>query len=471
MKRTDLIQFDRVFYFKGKTTLLWFSVIFLFFISSCGKDFLDEKPNKALLVPTTLGNFQSLLDNQLLNKLPGLNIIASNDLIHTGNLDALPSPLEKGTYLWLEDMYSGPGLVPDWEQPYQQIFYANIVLDGLKELKPGSYAIEDFNRLKGGALFFRGSALFNLAQNFAKPYNALTDLQDAGVPIRLNSDVNELSVRGNIRQTYDRIVMDLEEAASLLNTQEYYKSRPSKHAALAMLARVYLTMQLYEKAEFYADSSLQINRTLIDYNTLNATAANPLPSALLDKNAEGIFYGAHISYSFFKSALTTVEPSLYQSYTSNDLRKTVFFGINGAGLINFKGSYNGNSDLFGGLATDEMYLIRAECLARRGNITGSMTDLNDLLLKRWKNGTYIPYTASGTDDALKKILIERRKELVCRGLRWNDLRRLNKDPQFSVTLSRTYNGQTYTLLPNSDLYVFPIPENEIRGSGIEQNPR
>ncbi|MGL1493947.1 RagB/SusD family nutrient uptake outer membrane protein, partial [Vibrio parahaemolyticus] len=36
-----------------------------------------------------------------------------------------------------------------------------------------------------------------------------------------------------------------------------------------------------------------------------------------------------------------------------------------------------------------MYLIRAEALARLGQATAAMTDLNSLLRNRWRTGTFI----------------------------------------------------------------------------------
>ncbi|MEJ7780783.1 MAG: RagB/SusD family nutrient uptake outer membrane protein [Daejeonella sp.] len=447
-------------FISGILVLLWM------FCASCGKEFLEEKPNKSLLIPTTLANFQSMLDNPLLNRMPALNIIASDDLQNNGNLVSLAFPAEKGAYLWEQDMYGGSVNIPDWELPYQQLFYANIVLDGLADMTS-----PEAKRLKGSALFFRAFALFNLAQSFAKPFNAGTAKLAAGVPARLESDVNVKATRGTVQETYDRIQADLKAASGVLNTTENYKSRPSKHAVMALFARVYLSMQAYDQAERYADSALQISSALIDYNTLNATAANPVPIAIIDKNAEGIFYAIHTSYSFFNSALTAINPSIYQLYNSNDMRKTIFFNDKGGGLIGFKGSYNGDRTLYGGLATDEMYLIRGECLARKGNADLAMADLNTLLLNRWKKGTFVPFKATDGADALKQILVERRKELVWRGLRWSDLRRFNQDPIMAITLTRNSDGKIYTLLPNSNRYVFPIPDNEVRGSGIEQNPR
>jgi hypothetical protein len=104
-----------------------------------------------------------------------------------------------------------------------------------------------------------------------------------------------------------------------------------------------------------------------------------------------------------------------------------------------------------------------------------MLDLNTLIERRWKKKgdeiNFIPFTASTETEALTKILEERRKELVTRGLRWSDLRRLNMDPRFQVTLNRSYDHEIYQLLPNDKRYTFAIPQNEIEGSGIEQNVR
>jgi hypothetical protein len=79
--------------------------------------------------------------------------------------------------------------------------------------------------------------------------------------------------------------------------------------------------------------------------------------------------------------------------------------------------------------------------------------------------------AIDAEDALRKVLLERRKELVFRAIRWTDLRRLNKDPRFATTLRRVVLGQEYLLPPNDNRYVYPIPTNEIEASGVPQNPR
>jgi hypothetical protein len=453
--------------------LVLFVIVALGF-ASCQKDFLNAKPNKALLVPETLTDFQTLLDNSssVMNIVPYLNEVGTDD-IYTSNSGLISQSQEiQNAYVWAPKIFH-ERTSSDWNIPYQQVLYANIVLDGLKDFKADATTQTQFNEITGSALFMRAFAFYNVAQEFAAPYNATSANQVLGIPIRLTSDVNEISKRGTLQQTYDQIMNDLLKAVDLLPAVQAYKTRPTKASALAMVARVFQTMENYKMAAQYADLSLTSYNKLIDYNSLNDTDAMPFPSSLPNGNDEVLFYSALIYNGFISgsSTLTSIDTLLYKSYTSNDLRKTVFFNKMADTLILFKGSYAVNGYEFGGLSTNEVYLISAECNARNGNTSNAMAALNTLLKTRWKTGTFIPYTANSPDDALVQILKERRKELVYRNTRWTDLRRLNKDPRFAVTLQRSINGQIYTLPPNDKRYVLPIPDDVISASGIEQNPR
>ena len=129
--------------------------------------------------------------------------------------------------------------------------------------------------------------------------------------------------------------------------------------------------------------------------------------------------------------------------------------------------------LFGGIATDEVYLIRAECAARTNKISEAVDDINTLLSHRYATGTYVPYPANLTADAaLSLILQERKKELCFRSeIRWGDLRRLGQDSRTAVTLTRILNGVHYALSPNDKRYAFLLPISVVQLTGIPQNPR
>jgi hypothetical protein len=209
--------------------------------------------------------------------------------------------------------------------------------------------------------------------------------------------------------------------------------------------------------------------TLIDYNTISKTSLTPFSRF----NDEVIFHTTISGASPVLPSRAKINRNLYASYDANDLRKVIFFKAV-APEQKFSGNYNPvtSTQFFNGLATDEIYLIRAECFARAGNITDAMADLNTLMKKRWVNTvTYPIITASSADEALIKVLTERRKELLFRGIRWSDLRRLNKDPRLQVTLSRTIAGITYTLPPNDLRYVLLIPKPVLDNTDLQQNPR
>ena len=445
--------------------IIYLLVITSVCLTACEKDFLEKKPDKALLIPKSLKDFQTLLDNEtVMNLVPALGVISGDEYFLTDALFTSLTGIERNAYLWNKELYDAGSQVNDWNTPYQQVFYANAVLDGLEEAGRKSEVPLQWDALKGSALFFRAHAFYQLAQLFAPPF-ADSPSGNKGIPLRLTADVTLKVPRSSLTETYDRIVADLELAVTLLPEKSEYKTRPSRAAGHGLLARVFLSMKDYDKALLHAESALSNYSTLIDYNNLNMALNKPI----LGTNEEIIFYSSVMSYSYGSRAIVSIAD--YDSYNSNDLRKAAFFLKNAAGAWNFRGTYTGNLMFFGGLAVDELYLIKAECLARKGITSGALQALNTLLEKRWKKGTFQALTAASADDALVLILAERKKELVFRGTRGTDLRRLNSESKFTVGLSRTINGQQTVLPANDKRYVLPIPDVEVELSGIEQNER
>lgn len=444
-----------------KRTLLYIAALFV--LSSCTKDFLDKKPDKSLLVPTEAADFQAILDNyNIMNVMPGLGTIASDHYYLPGNVVKSLLPVQQNSYLWKDDIFEGQ-TASDWNTPYKQVFYANVVLDGLADKVSDGGDNNSFNNLKGSALFYRSLAFYNLSQVFAAPYIETTAMNLPGIPIRLNSDVNVKVGRGTLKGTYQQIVSDLISALALLPAKASFKNRPSKAACAALLARVYLCMGDYKNAGAMADKCLSMTNELYQFEDLDPKADFPFPVPLPNDNKEVLFYQSFVTYSFFNKGRILVDSNVYRSYAATDLRKPMFFyEIGTTGVI-----YSG----FNGISIDEQYLIKAETAVRSGDVTTGITTLNTLLQTRYEKGTYKAIVTNDGEAALKIILEERRKELIGRDLRWTDLRRLNGNEATATTLKRLVDGQVYTLLPNDKKYVFPIPPDEIQRSGIEQNPR
>lgn len=453
---------------------------------SCRK-YLDQKPDLTKAVPGTLQDCQVLLDNyDIMNSsYPDHGEVSADNFYLTNasynSLGSLRSE-DKDAYIWLAQ---GQHSI-QYTSIYKTIYNSNLVLQTLEKFSSSS---PNYNTLKGSALFFRGFALYAGVGLFTKAYNSTSSSTDPGIPIKLSPNLDEKSERGSVEQTYNRIIQDLKDAAVLLPATTIIKSRPNKTAAYAALARVYLTMDDYINAGKMAEECLKLQNTLINYNS---TSSTPTESTVTSSstgnsfqrfNAEVIFQAMSLSGIMTQTA-AKIEPTLYALYSGNDRRKSVFFKPNlkydpdlddfvPDGTYVFRGNYDGRSTgpLFCGLATDEIYLILAESLARQGNTQRAMDNLNTLMRNRIAP-PYQEMTATSPQNALEQILAERRKELIFRTLRWADLKRLNKDPKFAVTLRRPINTITYTPLEPNDLrYAMLIPLQVINTTGIQQNPR
>lgn len=447
------------------------SLIFftLLFDVACKKaSDLNEIPDSSLLVIRTTDDAQKALDNiPVMRETPGLiEISADNIYLAPDSTISLMNPVMRNAYLWNADIFQGQELAGDWFQPYRQVYYANSVLASFSTLSGDASMLR---QIQGAALFIRAYAFHNIALEFANLYDAST-LNDPGIPLRLTPDPEPRSTRATIRNTYDQIIKDLKDAVALLPRQvdAQRKNRPTVPAAFALLARVYLSMSDYENAKIYADSCLNLYNRLIDYNLISTSTVTPFTA-----NNEEVLYQSNMLSSTGTFYLTNcyADSSLFSSYDGQDLRKSLFFtkGANGLPVPQF--SYSGDITRFSGLAVDEVLLIRAECNARFKLEAKALQDITTLLKMRWKNNAYTTPPVSSAGDVLELVLGERRKELVFRGLRWTDIRRLNKFGA-SIMLKRKANGKEYSLLPGDKRYVLPIPPDVIGfNSDMPQNPR
>lgn len=431
--------------------------------TACGDSFLDAKPDKALVIPETLDDLQALLDdvNQQINQTPGFVEFATDDFVAAaGSLDNLREDV-RNVYLWNRDFEYLRN--SDWDRIYHQILRVNVVLETLEKINGEDIDRERYDDIKGTALFFRAWHHFHLLQTFSVPYDPSTSSRDAGIVMRLSADVNERLYISRIEDCYKQIISDLENAIDLLPKITSVTSRPRLATATALLSRILLSKFDYANAETYADFTLDEYDVMLDYNHVDMASGFSEP---LYENGEVLLYSIPILYTtaIFQSA--AVNPDLYDLYDDADLRKSLFFkeGPSGIPLVNHT-FYASGATPFTGITTGEVFLIKAEALARRGETVECMQLLNTLRERRWdQDEPYVAQHAEDAEAALSLVLKERRRELVLKGLRWYDLRRLNKDARFAETLQRSYNGEQYKLYPDDEFYSFPIPISEIKAN-------
>ena len=124
----------------------------------------------------------------------------------------------------------------------------------------------------------------------------------------------------------------------------------------------------------------------------------------------------------------------------------------------------------------EMYLTKAEALARQGSWNEAMNIIQTLRASRFVEGSDYSLSATSQSEALTEILKERRRELPF-VMRWYDIRRFayNETAEDDVELRRTFytieNGEVdfntvkeYVLPVKSRRYAQPILTQEIQRS-------
>lgn len=443
----------------------WFVVLLMI---SCGRDFLDAKPNKSLSVPNKLEDYQAMLDNASVMSEGSLilAIAGADEYYYTEEeWNAATDPINKNAYIWADDVFVGRESL-DWSYAYRKILYCNTILKGLDEIQVEDAQLGALAWARGQALFYRSMAFYHLMQVFAPVYDPLTAETDMGIPLVIVPEIDAKHSRVSVADCYERMVLDLNESIPLLRDMETYRERPIKDAARALLAKVYLDMHEYGLALGLAEQ-VMAHQQLMDYNDIDPTQNLPFPF-YTNENPE-ILFNAICRFG----PLTTVspEPSLLASYTDDDLRNQLYFRTVRDKLV-FYGSYAGAAMTpFGGLAVDEMHLIAAECAYLMQDYDKSRAILKGYLPTRFKIGGIPDVDVLNNDNLLEFILEEKRRQLAYRGTRWNDIRRHNRLGTRSIEIRRVLHGEEYMLEPNDLKTVWPIPPSAIELGGFEQNPR
>lgn len=123
-------------------------------------------------------------------------------------------------------------------QFYNALYRTNSILQKLKE-KENSFSEEFLNKVKAECLFIRGFYLFQLGKEF----------KDA--PLRLEASQNTETfplAKSSQREIWQQAISDLSISAELLPIQSEIKGKPTKGAAYAIIGKIYVYMEEFDKA-------------------------------------------------------------------------------------------------------------------------------------------------------------------------------------------------------------------------------
>lgn len=400
-------------------------------------------------------------------------------------------------YTFKIDEIIGISSDPVWNGEYRKIFTANLVLSNIDRVT-GEPELK--SELRADAHFIRAYSYWVLVNHHCLPMtDANKNEPGLGLPLKLTTDYEEPFSRSTLKETYDLILADMNEAKKTSRTDVDLTKpwRVSKKAVDAFLSRYYLFLGNYTESLTHTNSALaSTNAVLVDFHTIvagtqqnyTAPVASIINSEFYDYTAVKFlfwkeFYLPRFSYQSSQWLIpSTALRNLYDQ--ANDLRfKWLFlqnsnrrFSIVSHNLYRYAFFSDGRY-IPTGPTVAEMLLNKAEILARQGNVADAMTTVNLLRAKRLN--TPDPLTATTQDEAIAKVLEERRRELPF-SFRWYDIRRfsVNNYPADDVTVTRTFykvnvgsvditTTQTYTLPVGSKRYAVPINGVEIMASKNE----
>lgn len=443
-----------------------FKILMMLFVGTvlmgCS-DFLDEKSDKKLAVPTTLQDLEALLGyTDHMNFPYGANLgeIASDNLfIPDDAWGTITQEGDRALYIWQFIPIRGSY----WAVSYQRILNANVVLENINNIKDQSES--RLNQVKGMALFYRAASFFDLLQIFSTSFEREYADNNPGIVLRLSGDVDENLSRNSLLECMIQIETDLLNAEKLLDGwMSHYPTQPSITSVYALLSKYYLMTKDYEKSLNYASRCLDIQSELLDYNLISE---GKYPFERYNK--EVLFFSLSTGATIMNETRARISPVLYDLYTEEDMRKKLFFTKNADGYYTFTGDYSRNtSDVkFCGLTTAEIWLTKAECNIRLDKKEDAIQDMQYFLPHRYSN---ISHQLEQMDNAelLRFILEERRKELVFRGTRWFDLKRLINSESGLQNITRTVNGKEHSItLTDIKAFRFAIPQSVIDATNIE----
>jgi hypothetical protein len=375
-----------------------------------------------------------------------------------------------------------------WSEAYTGINRANIVIDKLDANQ--SIAQEARNRLINEAKFLRALFYFNIVRWFGPVPLVLHDGEGEGLP------------RTPVDEVFTQIVSDLQDAAALPQTF-HSEGRATGGAALATLAKVYLTWaqtdspegkakssEFYEKAIEYAERVIASgNYRLVD---------NVFENFVVDKKngVEHIFSVQHANYNnitghcTFAMGWSDSEPvlivndvKLYEQIDDRDQRKAGSFAKslwnpNTNSLFTFKiplfrkyidtvnvttqsGGYNTNNVY---IRYAEIFLILAEAENElRGTTDVAYNAINQIRRRAYRQPLDSPsaydYAGLNQEQFREKLQEECWLEFVLEGQRWFDLVRWRK-------LIQTVKKNTEATDPKnvniaSKHYLYPLPQQQL----------
>jgi len=326
-------------------------------------------------------------------------------------------------------------------------------------------------RLKAEAYIERAYFHYLLVNLFAKAYNPATAATDGGIPYVLDDDLSKQNDKLTVAQDYQNMIADINAAFALNSLPDVPANnmRVGNGFAYAVKARVLLSMGDYANALIAANASLAINSSIQDLRPLATTGFAGIVTRAPLTPVDNLFYAAASAGGpFFMSFSTEFTATYFEPgnlFNNNYPAGAMYPGSNpiiGIPTSRFWYAQTFSTNM-AGLCTSDVYFAKAECLARRAtgtDLADATAIVNTFRQYRIDPAVYQPLpNATSTAQAMAYLMKVVRAENFATYKDFFDIKRWNTETAYQQTITRTISGVTYSLKPNSPLYIFPFPQN------------
>ncbi len=349
---------------------------------------------------------------------------------------------------------------------YEKMYFiisaiCNIVLDRA-DIASGDR--QKASQIKAEALVLRAWFHYLLVNLYAKAYDPATVATDGGIPYVTDTDIEAPNAKSTVAEVYQKILADLDAAFQLnaLPNVPVNNERAGKGFAYGVKAKVLLSMRDYAGALQAADAGLAINSSIDDHRNFLPPVGNRTISKKTIDAPDNLFYATiTTTHPFDQIPSLELLNNVYEpgniirdsTATYNVSRGPAISGIAGTKTF-FSATWSVNT---AGITTMDLYLTRAECLARTTKVNEAMTVINFIRERRMK--PYVALTATTEAQAMAYLARTSRIEYLFTPKNYLDIKRWNTEAAYKQTISKTINGITYQLKPDSKLWIFPFPQS------------
>lgn len=455
-------------------------------LASCA-DFTDMQP-KGMNLLSSIEELELLLNVEFAGPTADMKRMCGDIIAYDNvpNVLAQPTPSRYSIILtWDESKIATFNDLTASDGDYTELYgyigrVANPILNRV-ETTTGDQAKK--NQLKAEAYTIRAWAEYILVNKFAAAYNPATAENTPGIPILLEDwDISEPTEIWTVADVYDQIIADCDSAIALdaLPLNNINRMRMSKPCPYAVKALALMAMQKYDEAASAARQALDINGVVSNY--LDAAHTTEVTGSILGGKYPALYlkllnqeedYFHTYDIIFFEAvvpeSVERFEPG-YATYTRMASMNMMYDNIMGGeamtGVPCFMTFDLNSSWNTYGLKSSQMYLTVAECAIRNGKISEAMGYLDKIRVNRIDPAIYAPLEGAVTtkEDAILHLKQVAHGEFVYSPYNFIYRKRWNQLDDMKETFTRSLAGKTFTLTPESKLWIFPFPKNAMNNN-------